>query len=250
MKKCLMFILLFALCLSLIACGQSAQPVQEEPSPAQPEPSKGDLMYEKYSSIIDKLESEDYQAAIDEISAMLPEPEITEVTITPENFYEYYELVPMDPYITKDAGGKILEIWPEFAQQFILKTEYRDRLIYEGSNVEIGVTADYSMRAVTVDWNTGEVLLGEEDFPDIKAAIIAEYAKYGSSMEESLSTTVNGVDSLYVQVGGIGGSCYTKNEYGWGPGLFDQNYNGQDMYAAKLVNIQIVRAEGTLLFNN
>lgn len=254
MKKIVTFLCLLALCLSLCACGQSAQPVQEEPSPAQLEPaqlepSKGDLMYEKYGSIIDNLESEDYQAAIDEIRAMLPEPEIIEVSITPENFYDYYELVDIEPYISKDANGKVLEVWPYLDMQFILKSEYQDRLINEGSKVEIGVTADYSLRTISVDWNTGEWSFGEEDLPDIMAAIIADYAPYDTSIEEGLSATVEGVDSFMLQAGGLASICYTKGEYGWTQGVFDQYYNGQDMYAAKMVNIQIVRAEGTLLFN-
>ncbi len=251
MKKLTALVCILAIALSFCACGQAAQPA--EPTP-EPTPSLGDQMYEKYGSIIDKLEAEEYQAAIDEISAMLPEPEITEVTITPENFWDYYELVTNDlPYIDKDATGKITECQPAWQYYLVLKQEYQNRLVSEGSGVEIGFTGETSMRRLTLDWESGTYTLGEEATDEIRDQIISDYNRifyWNNPYDGSISETATGAESIRLPVEQ---SCiglawhYTVN--GW---YYDSIYpdNEQELYGGKLVNVQIVRAEGTLVFEN
>ena len=85
MKKYIAFLITIIMAVSIISCGGNNN--------KEPEPSIGDQMYEKYKSIIDKLEGENYDGAIEEIQAMKPAPAVQEVEITPENFFDYYDIV-------------------------------------------------------------------------------------------------------------------------------------------------------------
>ena len=87
---------------SIISCGGNNN--------KEPEPSIGDQMYEKYKSIIDKLEGENYDGAIEEIQAMKPAPTVQEVEITADNFFDYYDIVYDENNIERDSDGNIITI--------------------------------------------------------------------------------------------------------------------------------------------
>lgn len=96
MKRLISVILAGVLALSLCGCGAAAKP------------SVGDQMYEKYGSIIDKLEAGEYEKVIEEVTAMMPVPEEQTVTITLDNFSDYYELRYDVPQVNRDSQGSFL----------------------------------------------------------------------------------------------------------------------------------------------
>ena len=81
MKKFVALLLATIVAVSIIGCGSNTN--------KEPEPSIGDQMYEKYKSIIDKIEGENYDGAIEDIQAMKPEPVVQEVEITTDNFHVF-----------------------------------------------------------------------------------------------------------------------------------------------------------------
>ena len=255
MKRWTAILCLLALCLSLCACGQTAQPAQAEPTPepTPQAPSKGDLMYDKYGSIIDKLEAGDFDGALEEISAMKPEPKITTVTITPENFYDYYELEMYDSSnIQRDAGGRITYFYPSWDYYFVLKDEYRGRLLAEGSGVEVGLTGEASIRRLTIDWEKGSYAFGEEPEDEIREKIIAYYNRSNPYFPVSpdISVTASGTEILY-NLGHELLYVWIPNQYpGEWYGTIDPWNTEQVLYGGILTNVQIVRAEGTLLLSD
>lgn len=127
MKKIIILILALSLCLSLGACGSSApsaapaetpaavetEAVQETEAPAEVFPAE----YEPFREALDALAGEDYEGALAQIEAMRPEPEplpVEEVTITKENFFDYFEYIDIpDIYLSgthRDSSGKITMI--------------------------------------------------------------------------------------------------------------------------------------------
>ena len=120
MKKTVAAALLLALAFTLCACGSAA--------PAAP--SIGDQMYEKYGSIIDKLEAGEYEKVIEEVTGMMPVPENKVVTITKDNFADFYELAYDVNQINKDSAGNVLSMWYSGSSFYYnLKEEYRDKLV-------------------------------------------------------------------------------------------------------------------------
>ena len=178
MKKAFAAILLFALMLSLVACGTSAVPAA---APVEAEPSIGDKMYEKYKTLIDSLEAEDYTAAIQEIAGMMPEPEESTIEITPENFWEYYEVDYLNTNRTKkNAEGDILKIDSTYSFGFRLKEKYETGEYYyilneNSKEIEIGVTADVVLKKIEeIDWQNGKLIIGNENYDDVESEI-AQY---------------------------------------------------------------------------
>ena len=252
MKRWTAILCLLALCLSLCACGQTAQPAQAEPTPepTPQAPSKGDLMYDKYGSIIDKLEAGDFDGALEEISAMKPAPKITTVAITPENFYDYYELEMNDcSYITRDASGRITDFDPIWLYRFVLKDEYRGRLLAEGSGVEVGLTGEASIRRLTLDWEKGSFAFGEEPEDAIRDKIIAGFTPE-FPVSSDISVTASGTEILYIPEHELLSCWIPNNQYpGEWYGRIEPWNTEQVMYGGILTNVQIVRAEGTLLLS-
>lgn len=249
MKKLLCTICtVLCMCVLLCACGQT-------------EPSVGDLMYEKYGGIIDKLEAEDYEGALEDVQAMMPEPEIIEVRITPENFFDYYEIGFKDrSFVEKDAEGKILHLYPSIQESFVLKSEYVDRLIDE-DEVEVGYTGDLAVKKMNIDWSTGVASLGDETYPNILQEYV-DIENYERDLEHLddivtvISKTVSSIknDYGYSSFEDINGehSALIKQQYNpyFGRSVWWHVYNDitpeDDLYYLIVDNIQIVRAEGVL----
>ncbi len=241
MKKTLAILLILALACSLCACGAGAPA-------ALSEPSIGDQMYEKYATIIDGLEAGDFEAALEEIYAMIPEPEETVVEITPENFYDYYEIFYPEKMVEKDAQGNSISVWPGQSFYFQLKEEYRDKLVPDASQVEVGVICDSVLRKVEdVDWDTGNPKLSEETFEDLKSKV---FENWTDKPNLDFSQTYSGNYSLGAGDSGIfgyGAFFLDKNAYGswWSSGrLMKESSDTYYVFAPE--NIEIVRADGSI----
>lgn len=116
MKRTLAAILALALCLALCACGASA------PAPTlEPTPNPGELLYNKYADIIDALEAEDYDGAVEAVEALRPAPEVTEVEITMDNLWDYFEIREIREENT-DANGNTNKLKVNY--EFALKAKY------------------------------------------------------------------------------------------------------------------------------
>lgn len=237
MKKLIAVLLVIVLACSLCACGSSAPP----------EPSIADQMYEKYGSIIDKLEAENYEAAIEEITGMMPEPEETVVTITPENFYDYYELSYIERKPKMDAAGNITEMYGDQLFNFKLKEDFADLIVPDESQVEVGITFDQSLKRIeSIDWENAKLTFSKETYNDILQKINENVSP---KIEPSFSGTYSGKNMLspgsYPSFLDIAFYYYTGDFTAWraSPIEVDKDYT---YYMLVPENIEIVRAEGTL----
>ena len=238
MKKTISVILLLALAFTLCACGSAA--------PAAP--SVGDQMYEKYGSIIDKLEAGEYEKVIEEVTAMMPVAENQVVHITKDNFNDYYEVAYDVNQINKDSAGNILSMWYSGSSFFYrLKEEYREKLVSDESMVEAGMTADLVLKKVeSIDWEAGTVKLSDATYDSIAKEILTTFRDMGTS----ISVTKSGNLALYGGESNLlnyGGFAKRNDGWGnyWGSGQLEKNGNAE-YYVFAPENIQIVRAEGTL----
>ena len=167
MKKIIAVLLLIAFSFSLCACGTATvtavheQAVVEEvpaevaPTP-EPAPSRGDLLYEKYSDVLDALEAEDYDSAMDSIAAMKPvptPPPVTAVDITLDNYLDYFEIATKD-YDQNDAYGNLYYRNREYY------LELKDRYSCDPDNpgeITVGFEYDemnYTYRGLDFDFET------------------------------------------------------------------------------------------------
>ena len=226
MKKLVSLCLLIALICSLCATGASAAAL----SPAE--------LYEKYAPILDALEAEDYDAALDEIWGIMPAVEYEEVVITPKNIFEYYEVVTEEPYIERDSTGAITYIWPG---NYLLriKEDYKDRVDWEQSMVTVGVTAKKTLYRAKIDWETGELKLGDKIDSDLRKNL-----KKSGLLETKLDTTQSGSYSIYL---GGDGFYFKHPEYkSWWRSSITPDLKKAKTYVATFSDLEIVRTEGSL----
>lgn len=122
MKRILSASLVLIMCLSLCACGASAPTAAAEPLPTpEPTPDLVDRLYEKYADIIDALEAEDYEAATRAWEARKPAPVVTEVEITLDNLWNYFEITEYRS-LSADAQRNPTDV--SVAYYLTLKEEY------------------------------------------------------------------------------------------------------------------------------
>lgn len=131
MKKLIAIVLILAAVFALCACGQpevvEKEVVKEVEKtvevPVVPEE------YKKYQSLIDALEAGDFDSATEILEGLKPVPEVPpmrEVTITKDNFFDYFEYQQFPPtnlnFMRRYAG----QITGVIAQSgFYLKEGYR-----------------------------------------------------------------------------------------------------------------------------
>lgn len=132
MKKTLSAIMVVILCLSLCACSGVKQEVYDAAMSSYEAAKAGydelSVKYdalkskvEKYSTVIDALEKEDYDGAIAAVEAMRPAPEVTEVEITMDNLWDYFEITE-ERYEQTDAQGNLYQL--QISSRLSLKNEY------------------------------------------------------------------------------------------------------------------------------
>ena len=226
MKKFVSLCLLIALVCSLCATGVSAAALSPEE------------LYEKYATIIDALEAEDYSTAYKEVRDMIPLEAFEAVEITKDNFFDYYEIVKDEPTIERDSSGKIKSVTPG---NFLisLKEEYWDRLYGDRSSIKVRVKADKSFARAKIDWETGEITVSSKTDSDVKKALKKlEWVetKLDSSLDSVFSWWSVGWNTFY----------YKDSQYKYWttgeakPGL-DVKY-----YQAVYSNVEVSEVSGTL----
>ncbi len=153
MKRTVSILLIAACCLAFCSCGGSQEKSlaesQAEPALSESAPSKGDLLYEKYSSIIDALEEEDYQSAIAQINGLIPPPEYEEIVITADNFWDYFEYRE-EFERSIDSFGSVKTDYSRISSGFTLKEEYNNRLAAI-SSVAIAYYAEGIIEVAIID---------------------------------------------------------------------------------------------------
>ncbi len=146
MKKVLSMLLVIILAVSMVGCSGSVKEAEPQQETATPTPDPAILLYEKYSDIISALEEENYDGAVSMIEEMKPAPEvppIKEVTITTDNFFDYFEFTRFNSrdLTIKDSQGNIKTLVRLI--RYILKPEYtiaQERL--SDCAVNVGITYD------------------------------------------------------------------------------------------------------------
>ncbi len=155
MKKTITAILLLALCLGLCACSGVKQEVYDA-AVADIEAAKAEyedlsVKYreltadyeaakakaEQYADVIDALEAEDYDGAVKAVNAMRPAPDVTEVEITMDNLWDYFEITE-DRLEEKDAEGNLYQV--QIQHNLSLKKEYE---LAEGDEYPTDVAVGY-----------------------------------------------------------------------------------------------------------
>ena len=226
MKKLISVLLLIALVCTAFAGSAFALTEDEE------------ALYAKYADLIALLEAEDYSAALDAVTAMMPEPEYEEVALTVENFFDYFEIVTADPYIERDSAGVIKTVYPG-GLQLRMKEDFAKRLDWENSTLSVGITAKKDMYRAKIDFETGEITLGDSSDSDVKKAV-----KKLDWFESKVDTHVDGVYSLYTVANDpfwYKDPTYKYWNSGWAePGVKAKYY--QVVYR----DIELVNLEGTL----
>lgn len=160
MKRAVLVLLILSLCLALCACGEP-QVIEKEVEVEKIVEVIPDE-YEQFWDIVDALVREDYDSAQALIEAMKPEPEkppIVEVSITTENFFDYFEYVEFHELETsteKDSAGNTTII--HFSPGFYLKDKYslaKER--YNDCKVEVGlkynVISFWGKNGITIDFD-------------------------------------------------------------------------------------------------
>ena len=217
--------IMMLLCAAMVtACGssQAAGPADGAAASGTEDPAgeEGAVdLAEKYSEIITYLENEEYDEAIEAINAMRPEPETETLSITLDNWQEYFSFVD-DYRYEYDAQGAITET--NYHIFFQLKEEYQDRLVSMNGTVgyEYG---DYVPHKVTsIDKENGSF---EAEVSDGGPE---ETVYEGESKSEELSS------SVYYQ----GGPLFIKDA---------DDYSNQWIYYPEEFNI--VRIEGEMVLN-
>ena len=250
MKKYIAFILTMIAVISIAGCGSStnvsSSPNTDSSISEATGPSVAEQMYEKYRTIITKLEGENYDGAIEEIEAMKPAPVVQEVEITPDNFYDYYDIIYRENDISRDSDGRITRIYKwdnEFS--FVLKDEYKlDE--NEDNTILVGVTGDYDLKKIEdVDFETGEITLGDEVFNEYKAEIVESNKEWTNDGTSLLSVTSEGTDVIQCNASVVVVKRWNNEGYGWISNL-DISPTDYEGYVFAPVNIEISRAEGTL----
>lgn len=142
--------------------------------------SVGDQMYEKYGTIIDALEEENFDAAIQEISQMKKEKLIAEagdindyittVTLTNDNFYDYFELKKEPVY---NSFGEL----QEDSYCLILKSKKYDEglLLYDSQALNtMRVEAKQAGYESTIEFSLAQLLYGARLYNEYEITRVTE----------------------------------------------------------------------------
>lgn len=157
MKKAGRLLLVLLTCLFLCSCGvdQRFKPLLEQLEEDNYDGIKAELSallpafqteqeqqlldsekLNKYNTIIDFMESEDYESALSEIEAKIPKLECTTIDITLDNWQDYFEIRPFSS-TSVDSSGQISYGVTQYA--IYLRNEYLDRLTSNGANVTFSI---------------------------------------------------------------------------------------------------------------
>jgi hypothetical protein len=208
MKKAISLFWVLALCLVLCACGVDEQykPLLEHLDTQNYEGIKNELMVlspdfkveqeqmataaeklEKYQSLIDLLESENYIDALIDIESRIPAPEYETIEITMDNWDMYFEIVP-DYYWYENAFGEGESLCVGFS--LFLKDAYAARNT-PNSNTAIACTVSFDAREKTLDVNWKEKTFTEVPYTRVVAGMSSSGLDGGRWPEKSFEEGCN-----------------------------------------------------------
>ena len=230
-------LIMMLICAAMVtACGstQTAGPADGAAASGTEDPAdeEGTVdLAEKYSEIITHLENEEYDEAIEAINTMRPEPETETVSITMDNWQEYFSFADKYDY-EYDAEGAITKTFYYIC--FQLKEEYQDRLV--SLNGTVGYEYEYVPHKITsIDKETGSF---EAEISDSgPEGVFYE----GESESVELSSSINICDADAHQMAGE--SVYS------GPVIIKETDNYPDKWIYYPEEINIVRIEGEMVLN-
>lgn len=229
MKRILSLILLLATVCSLCVFAPSAAALSGE---------EAEALCEKYAPIIDALEAGDYSAALDAVWEMKPPVEYEAVEITPENFFDYFEIQQAEPEIYRYADGSIKRIWPG-SLVIVMKEDVQKRVNWTDSKLKATVKGKYTLYRAKVDFETGEITLGDKMDSKTKK----EFKKQASWFDLNFSRDVEGVFSRW-HIGD--GFCYKEPKYKyWTIGYAEPGVKTK-YYQPVASDIEVSKASGTL----
>ena len=228
MKKLTAFILLIALVCSLCVFAPSAAALTEEQ----------EALYTKYADLIALLEAEDFNAALETVTSMMPATEFEEITLTAENFFDYFEIATEEPSIERNSDGSIKQIYPGWLA-LKLKEDFVNRLDWENSTLTVGITAKKDLYRAKIDWETGEVTLSGKSDSDVKKAV-----KKLDWFEPKVDVQVSEIYYSYYLSGD--GFWFKHPTYkGWSSGFAEPDLKAK-YYQVVYRDIELVSVEGTL----
>ena len=236
-------LIMMLICAAMVtACGstQTAGPADGAAASGTEDPAgeEGTVdLAEKYSEIITHLENEEYDEAIEAINAMRPEPETETISITLDNWQEYFSFVD-DYRYEYDAQGAITETY--YGIRFQLKEEYQDRLVSLNGTVgyEYGVYVPHKITSIDKENGTFEDEISDGEPDDFGLGRFAE----GESKSVELEPSIYICDGIAYQK--------DENESIDGGPLFIKDaddYSNQWIYYPEEINI--VRIEGEMVLN-
>lgn len=123
-------------------------------------PNPNDALVEKYRTIIDALENEDYISAVNEIYARYEEQkeqakaDLQEIEITMDNFDDYFELVPAF-YGQKNDFGEFDDYFSTVGLH--IKDSYVDLIVPCDSKITCDLYYTYTKRKCDFNTMTGEI---------------------------------------------------------------------------------------------
>ena len=242
MKKVISLLLALVMCLSLCACSggndeisldeyktiidQQKQTISEYESTI----SNYKEQQEKYADIFGELENGNYDSAINMIQQLQEEAKraeyesmgIEEITITIDNWDQYFEYTPNgEVYITNSFGE--IDVF-NFTGGIKLKDEY---IMVEngGTSVSFEIVSDLEERSCTIDFESGSI----------------EYGEVVSIAEERIDTYTTSFSDWVWAYGGNGVATF---------GQIHQAHRGEELIVTQKLafcNItEMLRAEGTL----
>ena len=198
MKKLISILLFVAIIFSFCMTGVSASALSPEE------------ITEKYGALIDAVEAGNYPAADEELKKLFPGKEISNsaeekaeyevIELTTENFYDYYDLVQEESYCERDSKGNIKWLEPG-GYMFVLKEEYKSRCDWKDIDVTVGLTAKKSYYRAKINWDTGEIKLGDKASDDVRKAINKQLSFLSTKLDTQISvqyaSSICGVNIYY-----------------------------------------------------
>lgn len=212
MKKLLSLLLALVLCLSLCACGGSAELEK----------------YQKYETLINYLEAEEYENAYYELLRLSQgaqgtqgteqeEKELVTVDITLDNWQEYFEIRPYEECFYNDFGDLTGQ---NNGYAFYLKSEHLSRLAEAGpqlpdGSVDVSFKVGLMVEYREYDQETKTFVEGGKIYSTEEEELVVKVYDYTDipATDTNVSTGNGQVFAKMCCMSGVGADCYYEGVY-------------------------------------
>ena len=137
--------------------------------------SSGNALYEKYNDVVDAMEAESYEEAIEAIQDRMPEPAYSEVAITTDNWEDYFTLTTYEAWdinAFNEADG--LTVY----YALVPKDDIKDKLVEsEPGTLSAEIKYRNNFCSVSFDWNNEsyDIIEKENDGEDQTETVECDY---------------------------------------------------------------------------